>query len=208
MLLTDRYAAKMHGVLSCFDRIIITGTLPEFGHALAASRFLRMRNTRIFDFPLFAKGLRDALRVNAEQLTAAAGLEIEFLRNPKAIRKEDRIQRILAERGMAPGLVHVFSVMESCTSFEPWHDKPTHKTFLRPDSGKCVHYYFYFIDEEFGLGYLRVPTWAPYRLQLYFNGHNWPASCASTASASPWWTMCSPTSRTSPAPRRSPTAFP
>jgi len=33
----------------------------------------------------------------------------------------------------------------------------------------------YFIDVEFGLCYLRVPTWAPFRLQFYCNGHNWLA---------------------------------
>jgi hypothetical protein len=32
---------------------------------------------------------------------------------------------------------------------------------LRPDTGKCLHYYFYFIDAELGLIYLRVPTWCP-----------------------------------------------
>src|ERR1017187_10897456 len=37
-------------------------------------------------------------------------------------------------------------------------------------------YYFYFLDEELGLGYVRVPTWLPYRLQVYFNGHNWLAA--------------------------------
>ena len=44
---------------------------------------------------------------------------------------------------------------------------------IRPDSGKCLHYYFYFIDEEVGLCYLRVPTWCPFRLQFYCNGHAW-----------------------------------
>ena len=37
---------------------------------------------------------------------------------------------------------------------------------------KCLHYYFYFIDADLGLCYLRVPTWSPFRLQFYFNGHN------------------------------------
>ena len=46
---------------------------------------------------------------------------------------------------------------------------------MRPDSGKCLHYYFYFIDAELGLVYLRVPTWAPFRLQFYCNGHSWLA---------------------------------
>jgi len=38
-----------------------------------------------------------------------------------------------------------------------------------------LHYYFYFIDAQFGLCYVRVPTWAPFRLQVYFNGHGWLA---------------------------------
>ena len=41
---------------------------------------------------------------------------------------------------------------------------------------KCLHYYFYFIDAEFGLCYLRVPTWAPFRVQFYCNGHAWLAN--------------------------------
>ena len=39
-----------------------------------------------------------------------------------------------------------------------------------------MHYYFYFIDEELGLGYVRVPTWCPFRLQVYLNGHHWLAA--------------------------------
>jgi len=66
-------------------------------------------------------------------------------------------------------------VMEGCDTYKPWHDKQTHKTFVRPDSGKCLHYYFYFMDAELGLVYLRVPTWAPFRLQFYCNGHSWLA---------------------------------
>jgi hypothetical protein len=31
------------------------------------------------------------------------------------------------------------------------------------------------IDEQLGLCYLRVPTWCPFGLQFYFNGHNWLA---------------------------------
>ncbi len=66
--------------------------------------------------------------------------------------------------------------MESCPSYKPWHDKLTGRTFLKPESGWCLHYYFYLIDEDFGLCYLRVPTWCPFRPQVYFNGHNWLAA--------------------------------
>jgi len=73
-------------------------------------------------------------------------------------------------------LVHIFGAMEACSSYRPWHDKVTGKTYLKPDSSKCMTYYFYFMDEQLGLCYLRVPTWRPFRLQFYFNGHNWLAN--------------------------------
>jgi len=102
-------------------------------------------------------------------------LEIEFIRKLDAFRKDDRIQSIIKERGNHPGLVHIFSAMETCASYKPWHDKTTGKNFVKNDSSKCLHYYFYFIDPDFGLCYLRVPTWCPFRLQFYMNGHNWLA---------------------------------
>jgi len=130
---------------------------------------------RLFDYARWAEPLRDDLRKHAEKIASEAGLNIEFIRNSKAFRKEQRIKDIITERGNHPGLVHIFSAMEPCSSFRPWHDKQTHKTFLKPTQGKCLHYYFYFIDEVFGLCYVRMPTWAPFRLQVYFNGHYWLA---------------------------------
>jgi hypothetical protein len=171
----ERHQDKITGVLSCFDRVVITGTLPDIGHADALTRFLGFHGVKLFDFPRWAEPLRDELRQHAEQLAAEAGLKIEFIRQHKAFRKEERIKAILAERGEHPGLVHIFSAMEACSSFRPWHDKQTHHTHLKPTPGKCLHYYFYFIDEAFGLCYMRVPTWAPFRLQVYFNGHHWLA---------------------------------
>lgn len=171
VLFLERHARQIQGVISCFDRIVITGTLPEICHARAMTFLLNTQDIRIFDYTRWAEPLREELRENAERLAEKNGLEIQFIQR-KDFRKEERIRAILAERGEHPGLVHIFSAMEPCPSFKPWHDKASGKTFLRPTSGKCLHYYFYFIDSQLGLCYLRVPTWAPFRLQFYFNGHN------------------------------------
>ena len=64
----------------------------------------------------------------------------------------------------------------ACDAYRPWHYEPTHRSFLRPTSGKCLHYYFYFLGAEFGLIYLRVPTWAPFRRQ--HRRHRRLAACA------------------------------
>jgi len=168
--LAKRYAANLLGVLSCFDRILITGTLPGACYARGMTSFLNARGIRIFDYPRFAEQLRDRIRERALGVSNAAGVEIEYV-SKSHIRKEDLVARVLKARGDAPGLVHIISAMESCPSYTPWHDKTSGKTYLRPASGKCLHYYFYFIDEQLGLCYLRVPTWAPFGLQFYCNGH-------------------------------------
>ena len=56
--------------------------------------------------------------------------------------KEEVVSRVLAQRGERPGLMHIISAMEACDTDKPWHDKPAGKTYLRPESGKCLHYYF------------------------------------------------------------------
>lgn len=170
--LSQRYAGQIEGVISCFDRVVITGTLPEVCHSRALGSYLTRHGFRLFDYTKWAEPLREAIRGNAERVAAAAGLAIEFLRRTGAHRKEDLVRRILERRGAHPGLVHIFSAMESCSAFKPWHDKARHVTFMRPADGRCLHYYFYFIDDRLGLCYLRVPTWAPFRLQFYFNAHN------------------------------------
>ncbi len=170
MSLLERYADKIRGVISSYDRVIIQGILPTFCFAEGMTSYLYAHQIRIFDYPRFAEPLRDAIRANAERLAQENGIEIEFVRKAH-IRKEDIISKIIKQRGTHPGLVHILSAMEACPSYKPWHDKKTGKTFLKPDMGKCLHYYFYFIDQELGLCYVRVPTWCPFRLQFYFNGH-------------------------------------
>ena len=47
--LEERYAANLHGVLSCFDRIIITGTLPGACYAEGMASHLYAHGIRVFD---------------------------------------------------------------------------------------------------------------------------------------------------------------
>ena len=176
-LLSEKYAHQMHGVLNCYDRIVIAGHLQPLSYAKGMTGYLYREKIRIFDYAkVFAEPLRELVRENAEMIAKTQGVEIEFVSKSRQIRKETRIRQVIEKRGDYPGLVHILSAMEACTAYMPWHDKQSHKTFVKTKQGKCLHYYFYFIDEELGLCYLRVPTWSPFRLQFYCNGHNWLAS--------------------------------
>jgi hypothetical protein len=170
-LLTERYQGQIAGTLSCYDRIIIQGTVPRWCYASGMTEYLYQHQIRIFDYPKWAEPLRDSLRAHMERIAAESGIEVEFVRSRKSFRKEEHVKEILESRGERPGVVCILSAMEPCGSYKPWHDKKSHKTYLKPDDGKCLHYYVYFIDEDLGLCSLRVPTWCPFRLQFYCNGH-------------------------------------
>jgi hypothetical protein len=174
-LLTERYQAQVAGTLSCYDRIIMQGTVPDWCYAGGMTHYLYEHKIRIFDYAMFAQPMREAIRENAERVAKENGIEIEFVRNRKKTRKEQRVKEIIQKRGEEPGLVCILSAMEPCSTYKPWHDKKEHKNRLKPDDGKCLHYYFYFIDEDLGLCYMRVPTWCPFRLQVYYNGHSYLA---------------------------------
>jgi len=168
-LITTRYSENIDGVLGCFDRIIIKGILPSICYGDAMARHLTKQNILLFDYTKYADPLREELRHNAEELASKNNNSIEFIKNSSS-RKED-----IAKRNYDPnkfGLVTILSAMESCNAYRPWHDKISHKNTMKATSGKCLHYYFYFNDPDIGFGYMRVPTWCPFQLQVYFNGHN------------------------------------
>ena len=131
--------------------MIIQGYIPNWSHDNAMTAYMKSNGIRIFDYPNFSQPLTEQIRQNAEKIASENGIEIEFIRKLHAFRKDDRIQKIISETGKTEGLVHIFSAMECCNTYKPWHDKTTGKTFLKPDKSKCLHYYFYFIDKELGL---------------------------------------------------------
>ena len=173
MLLTKTHQEDINGVLYCYDRVLVSVTAGTFGYPDGMGMFFNTHGYRVFDFAKVFAPVTERIRETAEILAKENGLEIEYIRNTHAFRKEDRIEAIINERGNEEGLVHIFSALELNKTYKPWHDKTKNKTYFKSDKTKCLTYYFYFIDREFGLCFIRVPTIAPYKMDFYFNGHNW-----------------------------------
>ena len=53
-LITETHAEHIRGTLSCYDRVVIQGTLPPFCYATGMTSFLYEKKIRIFDYPQFA----------------------------------------------------------------------------------------------------------------------------------------------------------
>ena len=168
-----KYKDDIRGAISCYDRIIVRGTLATCCYSQGMTSWLYSKGIKIFDYPKYAQTLRDKICTNAKKIAIKNNISIEFI-SKTSVKKEAIVQKIIEKRGEHPGLVHIISVMETCTAYKLKYknDYPC----LIGTTGKCLHYYFYFIDKDFGLCYLRVPTWCPFTLQFYCNGHRYLAN--------------------------------
>ena len=110
-LLTEKYADVLDGVLSCYDRIVIQGSIQPFCYAQGMTGYLYAHTVRIFDYPRWAEPLEDQIRAQAEAVAAEAGLTIEFIRKKTFAKKT----------GCAPCSRNVAPNPDWCTSFRPWN---------------------------------------------------------------------------------------
>jgi hypothetical protein len=94
MQFIDQYSKQIFGVLHCYDRIIIQGTIPGVCYAGGMTSYLYANKIRIFDYPKFAEPYREEIRNNAEQIASINGIKIQFVRK-RNIRKEKIISDII-----------------------------------------------------------------------------------------------------------------
>jgi hypothetical protein len=169
-----RFGARVLGVLSGFDRIRLRGTLPRLANTGGFYRWLEALGVPLKDFSGYAeertKQLREALEAKADR----AGRPVEYLAG--YTNKEALVQDRMRRDGASPGgLVCAFSTLENCTSYDVFKNPKTHTIDLRRRPRKCLHYYFYFLDDRFGLAQVRLQTWFPFNTNVVLNGREWLA---------------------------------
>ncbi len=170
--LAARHAQDIKGVIECFDRVVLFGTYQAIGWTGAMEQHLRGRGTTFMEFnKRYANELRREVADHVRTLARAEGIEIRQVNYGE--RKEALVEEILAQRGRREGVVCILGAIERCRCFKVGKNQKTGFLQLQWSPGKCQHFYVYFLDAEFGLCHLRLPTWAPFRLQFCCNGHDW-----------------------------------
>jgi len=67
-LFTEKYREAMDGILQCYDRVILTGSVQPWSYAQGMSGYLYGHGIRIFDYVQFAQSLREQICANTESL--------------------------------------------------------------------------------------------------------------------------------------------
>jgi hypothetical protein len=169
-----RHASKITGVLKGFDRLLFRGHLGRLNFAEGVESFLRSQGAMKKDFGEFAEQVTAMIRQEAESVATAFCRPATYLES-STVRKEDVARRLLREHPVDGGLVCILSCVEPCMTWQVFRSKEAKTQELRRRPGKCLHYYFYFLDPEFGWSHVRIQTWMPYTVQICINGREWLA---------------------------------
>lgn len=66
-------------MISCFDRVIITGTLPMICFAEGMTSYLYREKIRVFDYKQFAEEKRDKIIKHAEEIAKENNIKIQYI---------------------------------------------------------------------------------------------------------------------------------
>jgi hypothetical protein len=157
------------GVLEGLDRVMFRGTLRSICHEAGMNRFLGCNHVLYKDFSAFAQGLSEQVREQALRVARENGRPYRYL-SSSSLRKDQLVKEIIQREQIQEGLVCVLGCVEPCRSFAVvGRGRLSVKLLER----KCLHFYYYWMDREFGLMHVRVQSWLPFGIQVCINGREY-----------------------------------
>jgi hypothetical protein len=165
-----KHADKVHGVLSCFDRVILRGYLP-LSYPKGMSGFLYQQGVLLKDFKDYAPQIAERIKGHVKGLVEAAGAPYRHL--PSKEPMEQQARQLAQDNGIREGIVCGFSQLETCRSFR--FQGGASLPALRLDFRRCLVLYVFVMHAVLGLIHVKIHTWFPLTMQVYVNGHDFLA---------------------------------
>ncbi len=170
----ERYRDRIVGTISGFDRMLFRGQILSICHIGGMERFLSSQKILNKEFRRFAEMFTKRIKWHAEQVAEENGRPYHYLPSP-SISKEGYVRELMANNPVDEGLICVLSCVEPCHSFGLRSDRESKHLLLNWELRKCQHYYFYYLDRDFGLMHVRLQSWFPFTIQVCVNGREWLA---------------------------------
>lgn len=172
MNIIEQNNQKINGILQTFDRMIINGYILQLQRADKFLFYLIQNGIKLKDFDSFAQKQTQSLCHHIDQYINNNNVELQYLNSGKD--NKDELARInLNENPSKTGLISAFSTVELCRTITVKPNHSSQKLEIVSKNTKCKHYYLYFNDAEFGWMFLKIQTWFPYNVQIYFNGREY-----------------------------------
>jgi hypothetical protein len=169
----QRFGSLILGVLHGFDRLRLRGSKRLLSNPGGVFSFLAQAQVPVKDYKSYAKDTTTTLCQKIETEAKQAGL-YQYLNNSRES-KEETALRLAAQQGREEGLIAVIGCVEPCQIVQVRGRRETKELEVRIEPGKCLHYYHYYLDRDYGLRYTRLQSWFPFTMHIGLNGRDWLA---------------------------------
>lgn len=160
--------------VECVDRLYLNGYVPSLQSGGGISYFFGVHRAQ----PVVSPALMEQMRKDwCKRLEAWLKQEgVPLVAFSKGERKDDIAKARRARWPGGPGVVFVGTAQEKEWAFSATKRLSergrVHFDFERKQVF-VKHYYFYFEDEAWGPGFLKVCSYFPFAMKLCLNGHEW-----------------------------------
>ena len=163
----NQYADKIKGQFAFFDRMIINGYFHPLLSEQTRIGYLYSMGIPLRDFTQYFKNVTDRMTERIEANANELSRPVVYLPSAKD-KKENIAKNFLISDPVDNGLICVLKTMEACRTAKVVGQEGKH--FLKSSFTKCLHYYLYYLDKEFGFMFVKAQTWFPFNIQVYING--------------------------------------
>lgn len=159
--------------IECVDRVYLNGYVKNLQMAGGLITFIREQMGFPIPSPMVLAPVTDGYRKAVEQYAAAHGLTIVTF--PRGAAKDDLAREHLARFTAKSGVVLIGKAQEKTSGYSAQRRDHGTKVWFeyRRREVYVTHYYFYILDENFGLFFIKVCTYFPFDVKVCFNGHEW-----------------------------------
>jgi hypothetical protein len=159
--------------LECVDRVYLNGYVPTLQTSGALVYFLERHRGQKIASPALLGAISHGFVAEVEAFAQTNG--IPLVRFAKGQRKDDIAAQYRRTFTAPEGVVFIGVAQEQVSGFKACKEvkgKRVRFQFSRQPVFVKV-YYFYVQDAEFGPGFIKIATYAPYPVKVCLNGHEW-----------------------------------
>ena len=173
-LFLEKHQNDVIGAISGLDRVALRGTIRWLASLAGLGSYMGVRNILLKDFKPWAEDKTQRIRIACERTADSLGIETRYLQSAKT-NKEALAREIAKHAGIETGPVCMFSVVEPSFSPTVCGNRSSKNLELCMRHRRCIWIYFYWIDEQWGFGHLRLQSWLPFTIKGCLNGREWLA---------------------------------
>ncbi len=168
-ILTDKIALD----IECVDRVYLNGYVKHLQLPGGLITFIREQMGFPIPSPIVLPPFTRAFRTRIEEYAKEQGIHIvDFAKGED---KDEKAHLQLAKFEKKHGVVLIGKAQEKALGYKGQRKDHGTKVWFEysRQSVNVTYYYFYILDEEFGLFFIKVCTYFPFDIKVCFNGHEW-----------------------------------